>query len=578
MKKIISIILTAIVTCSFFIHPVMADELPSGSKTENTGQEIEAFVEKHQSTTAGMAVSVFTANEEIYTNYFGFTDKETKISTDENSVFEWGSATKLLVWTSIMQLYEQKKIDLDEDVRTYLPDEFMTNLKFSTPVTIKNLMNHNAGFQEMPYDLFTEAGNNFRSLDDALKKYEPEQVFEPGTVTAYSNWGVALAGYIVELVSGRKFYEYVNENIFKVLEMKHSSLKPDYSDNEFVRNQWEKLRCYTTRGKLMKKSHYYISLYPAGSCASTLNDFFTFAQALLKKDSKLFKSQETHDLLFEPTSTYSGTDIPQNCHGLWMLPFNKQVFGHGGNTAGCSSYVLVQPESGIGAVVMTNQSGESTYNGKMMDIIFGKYNYENYFSEPKPSPSGFFKSARTVLKGRLKLYSASFLAFPNDNTENFYVWNQEDNIVSMPYSDFISIPTTKLILELSLLILFVVAVIMWITMLLIKFIQKLMKKEKRPLGKWAASSMLIQLLLPVSIIYLAISAFGYRPSESYLWIFRFIAALLIILIVMFVYGLFKTIKTQMKKRTRAFCILTLFTLAVSISNIIYWNMFMFWEY
>ena len=94
----------------------------AAGNTENIGREIEQFVSEHEKTTAGMAVTVFDSEKELYSGCFGFTDIEQGIKTDPNSVFEWGSTTKLLVWSSVMQLYEQGKIDLDTDIRQYLPE------------------------------------------------------------------------------------------------------------------------------------------------------------------------------------------------------------------------------------------------------------------------------------------------------------------------------------------------------------------------------------------------------------------------------------------------------------------------
>lgn len=80
-------------------------------------------LKKHADTTAGLAVSVFTSKEDV-TQYAGYTDMEKKIKTDETSVFEWGSTTKLLVFLSVMQQLEQNNLDLDTDIRTYLPKDF----------------------------------------------------------------------------------------------------------------------------------------------------------------------------------------------------------------------------------------------------------------------------------------------------------------------------------------------------------------------------------------------------------------------------------------------------------------------
>ena len=89
-----------------FTEVQAAVALPSGSNSEDIGAQIEAYVEEHEETTAGMSVSVFHGQETLYTGYFGYADKEQGIPLTEESVVEWGSATKLFVWVSVMQLWE----------------------------------------------------------------------------------------------------------------------------------------------------------------------------------------------------------------------------------------------------------------------------------------------------------------------------------------------------------------------------------------------------------------------------------------------------------------------------------------
>ena len=146
------------------------DLLPSGVRTADLEEEIAQFVVDHNDTTAGMAVAVFNQDEELLRKYYGYIDVEKQIIADENAVFEWGSATKLLVWVSVMQLYEQGKLDFNADIQEYLPENFLTNLKYDTPVTMLHLMNHNAGFQEVYPDLMTKDINAFADFEEALDR------------------------------------------------------------------------------------------------------------------------------------------------------------------------------------------------------------------------------------------------------------------------------------------------------------------------------------------------------------------------------------------------------------------------
>ena len=578
-KYIVSVIVLCILC--ILINPIINASAMT-TDINNVDKSIEKFADEHSDTTAGMAVSIFNADEDIYSGYFGYIDKENSIEVDENSVFEWGSATKLLVWTSVMQLYEQGLIDLEADVKGYLPDNFFKNLRFDKPITMINLMNHNAGFQETVYNVFIKRDNidNMKPLGELLSEYQPEQIFEPGTVTAYSNWGVAVAGYIVERITDKPFYEYVNENIFDPLGMDKSSLKPGFDDNEFVKEQWEKLVCYTTDVEEIPSAKCYVGMYPAGSCTSTLNDCRIFAQALMTGDSRIFKSAETYRLFLTPSSTYvyNNTEIPRNCHGMWMVPFENPVYGHGGNTAGCSSYILIDPQNDIGAVVMTNQSGETVYNEEMMELVFGKYDPTNYFGETPDRPSGIYKPGRTILKGGLKPYSLSFISFEDEDDEDeFAVEDKASGNVQAPYGDYTKSSIAVFIMETGLCILWILSILACIVMLIIKLVQKIRKKDKRPLGIWAVLSMMTELLIIAAFAFVVISALTYGTmAESFFWAFYIIFALTIITLLMIIIGTVGLIKTEMKKGTRAFNIVTLCTLVICTVNVLYWNLFAFW--
>lgn len=171
-------------------------------------------------------------------------------------------------------------------------------------------MNHKAGFQDT-YFIQTPNASDIKSLEEALQTRQPKQVYEPGEHTAYSNWSAALAAYIVQRISGMDYVDYVHKNIFEPLNMKHSSISPIYADNDWVRSERLKLKCYDTEGEIIDGvGMYYIHLYPAGSAAGTINDLKTFAQAIMpneKNPSPLFKKQSTLEEIYKATSFYGCT-------------------------------------------------------------------------------------------------------------------------------------------------------------------------------------------------------------------------------------------------------------------------------
>ncbi|MCI5621616.1 MAG: beta-lactamase family protein [Lachnospiraceae bacterium] len=556
--------------------------LPSGLNGDQLEEEIDSFVEEHEDTTAGMAVAVFDNSGELVKSYYGYVDKENQIPVEAESVFEWGSTTKLLVWVSVMQLYEQGELDLNEDIRTYLPEGFLTNLSYDTPVTMTNLMNHNAGFQEVYTDLFVKDLSGISSLEDVLKVHQPEQIYEPGTVAAYSNWGVALAAYVVENVSGMSFSDYVHQNIFEPLGMEHSAVYMDLSDNSWVQEKRQELQCYTTTGELIPDCYYYITMYPAGMCTSTLDDFETFARALLDENCVLFEKSETRAEMFTPTAYFGDTDIPSNCHGFWMIPFGVQTLGHGGNTAGCSSYLLLDLEDGIGAVVMTNQSGESIYNSEMMGLIFGSYDRSNYTAENE-LPSGIYRPGRTVRKGPFKILSMSYCTVEEDEAMLWMV-DEIDGLQKVVYSygDYLEMPTAVMVLELGLVLLWLAAFLFSLISLLVRLIafivRKIRKKEAavNHLRKWSMVAALLQIVSMILLVASIVCVSAYLRWNTYFWIFVVFGILTIAMIVMSVYGIVKNRGKQLEIRQKVFHVFTIGFLVVTIANILYWNLFMFW--
>lgn len=208
------------------------ETLPSGLPVTSLATEIETFVADHQATTAGVNIAVFTVDDVLYRNAFGHADRDRSRPLSTDDVMEWGSITKLLTWVSVMQLEEAGKIDLDTDVRDYLPVDFTIGLKYKQPVTLSNLMNHQGGFGDKIMGTIVMVTPDYPAytLPEALLRYEPEQLYQPGQISAYSNWGAALAAYTVEMISGIPFADYVHQNIFKPLNMNDTGLLPDLSD------------------------------------------------------------------------------------------------------------------------------------------------------------------------------------------------------------------------------------------------------------------------------------------------------------------------------------------------------------
>ena len=569
---------------------------PSGATYSEIGALIEDYVDEHKETTVGMSVAVYDENGTIYKNAFGYANKENGNKVEEDTVFEWGSVSKSFIWISAMQLVEQGRLDLEEDIRTYLPDGFLTNLTFDKKITMLDLMNHQAGFQEMYIGLMTSDENKVVSLEEALSKHQPKQVYEPGTVTAYSNWGAALAAYIVQNISKMDYVDYVHEHIFEPLGMEHTSIGATFEDNTWVKQQREKLAGYDINGeKIPGKGISYCILYPAGSATGTIDDFLTFAQAITPNKNTscpLFEKQETMETMYTATSYYGDSNVPNNYHGLFANQLGVETLGHGGNTMHCSSVLLFNPDCGIGMVVMTNQAHEQVYNYDMYELIFGKFTDSELVKIERQVPQGFISMARTVKEGPLSFMGAvGFTSYSDEDLNSW--WYQDGDYIYGGYGDCF-IDTRETITNLICVLFFVVAggygIITLIGGGLIcspiqKAIQRRKGNEKKhPFRKWnyCLSGILATILIDFIVMFLrlnngAISG-DMGSAVSYIVQTGIIAIMAVVLIAGLIFGMFQWYKkgiVDTKVEKIKYCV-TAFLSICMIVAIVKFDMYQFW--
>lgn len=570
-QGLFKVIITIALACQFAIQMSITT---FAEATDNIGTQIDEFVNEHSDTTAGMSVSVFDKDNAVYNGYYGYSDIENKVSVDEDTVMEWGSASKLLIWVSVMQLKEQGLIDLETDVKKYLSDAFVQKLHYTKTVTMLDLMNHKAGFEERITGLFTGAPDRLMSLEDMLIATEPRQIYEPGTVCAYSNWGTCLAGYVVSCISGMTYEDYVHENIFKPLGMERTAILPDSSDNEWVKAKRQALKIYTADATEIKPNISYINAYPAGACMSDMADFRKFAMALLDENTILFNSTDTYKELFTPTAYFGETNIGSNYHGFWGLEFfGDHVIGHHGNTAGCSSALLLDIEKGIGMTVMTNQANEQCYNYEMPEIIFGKYDGET------TDYVGLVQNSRSIFSGPLKAYSLmNVIPLTYENTQGVLSVrtdkNGPDRLVQ-PYGDYLIINGSSIVPACIFAILYLIALAAS-ALLLITGLFRIVKHKNEALSAWHIVSPAMQ-LVPAIILGLMIPtffSFHQWSMLSYKIGIGIICAILIANVPFIIYEL-RNILTKNSPKFRA--LVTVFTLFFSSLGITYWNLFQFWK-
>src|SRR5262252_2085156 len=178
---------------------------------------------------AGAVVVVVKNGSTLFARGYGYADVESRRPmTADKTLVRPGSISKLFTGIVVMQLVEQGKIDLDRDVNDYLDFHIPTPME-GVPVTLRRLMTHRAGFEEHIKGLFS-ANRVPQPLGHWLARSLPPRLFPAGDVPAYSNYGMALAGYIVERAAGKPYADYVAEHVLLPLGMVHATFRQPLPD------------------------------------------------------------------------------------------------------------------------------------------------------------------------------------------------------------------------------------------------------------------------------------------------------------------------------------------------------------
>ncbi len=339
-----------------------ADEaLPAkGSGThEMTPADIEAFLdgivplELARQDIGGAVITIVKDGKPFFAKGYGYSNvKEQKPVSPSETLFRPGSISKLFTWTAVMQLVEQGKLDLNRDVNEYL--DFKIPDAFGQPITLTNILTHTAGFEEQVKDLITFEPKS-PDLGQYLKTHIPSRIFPPGKVPAYSNYATALAGYIVQRISGEPFEQYISEHIFEPLGMTHSTflqpLPPELVP--FMSEGYELASGEPKRFEIIPAG-------PAGALSSSGDDMAKFMLAHLQQgrlgDAQILKP-ETVKLMHSPLF---GLDPAANsmAHGFYEESRNgHRIIGHGGDTIYFHSDLHLVQDAGLGFFISFNSAG-----------------------------------------------------------------------------------------------------------------------------------------------------------------------------------------------------------------------------
>lgn len=383
--------------------------VPSGMPDSQVENKVDTILGKYvgeKKVIPGAAVAIVKDGEVLLEKGYGFADIEDQVEVDpEKTVFEAASISKLYTWSAVMQLVEEGEINLKKDIRHYLPDNYLKR-EFSDAITMNNLMDHTAGFEDKAENLLTEDPDKVIPLETYLSKgnNQPKQVFRPGAVTAYSNFGASLAGYIVENISEVSFADYMQKNIIDKLEMTHSSFKTDYSQLPEITEY--KSTGYSKEGRDFTPMNWaYVNDAPAGALNTTVHDMAKFSLAQLNADDyQLFNQTDTLEDMHKQTSEDGNT-----AHGFWEREINgHHILQHGGNSTGFTTQMYLVPEEDFGLILLMNVSDEmSAIRSDLVEAFIGeeKHSAIDETKSGEEKVEGTYRMARGMYSNFQKMLS-----------------------------------------------------------------------------------------------------------------------------------------------------------------------------
>ena len=321
----------------------------------------------------GLSLGLYYNQEEFFHN-FGTIEIGNNISPTQNTIYEIGSITKTFTGILLAHAVLEDKINLNDDIRPYLNNDY-DNLRYDKfPIRIINLANHTSGLPEdiVPKEFFSLNNPTFYDIIDMFEEdsgsiflrdlHDIEIDTLPGSKVQYSNTGMIILGIILENVYSSKYSDLIDKYFTLPFGMKNTKTVFYKSETDNYTKGYDKT------GNIMPHITFQIA-GAAGGLKSTTSDMIRYIRANLNTDD------ETILLSHKSTISLNGQEI-----GLgWQIRHDlsgEKVLWHDGGEPGFSSYVAIIPTKDIGIICFTNQRGRQnqleTLSESIIKDIFKK--------------------------------------------------------------------------------------------------------------------------------------------------------------------------------------------------------------
>jgi len=352
-------------------------------------EDLARFVRKgmEDSQTVGADLCAVKGRRIVWNAAFGYADIESDLPRTTETIQNIASISKTITATAVMQLVEQKRVDLDEDIDRYLPFSIRNPRHPDAPITIRHLLTHTSSTRDgSAYGNSYACGDPTIALRDWIEScltptgvnYDPSRNFiprAPGSTHVYSNTGYGVLGVLVETVTGQTFAEYSRKHVLDPAGIQAAGWYLNDIDIETHATPYVYLEAGDTvsrglgRRPIPKEGHAPLCLYsfpnlPDGLLRTNAHSYGRFLGeciAALQEDSSALLRRSTVTQMLHPYATPRNRDSLEAMQGLaWYGshdPEGRILWGHSGGDPGVSTLTLFDPKDGVGAAIFANGPG-----------------------------------------------------------------------------------------------------------------------------------------------------------------------------------------------------------------------------
>lgn len=341
---------------------------------------MHTIMDEHRA--AGAVISIIQDGSLLFQRGYGYANIADSVEADpQETLFRIGSVSKLFTWIAVLQQVEAGRLDLDRDVNEYL-ESFKIPDRFEKPVTLRSLLSHTPGFEDVLLKLLMREDDDIPSLEEYLKRYMPRRVTPPLEIAAYSNYGSGLAQYLVEKVTGQPFETYADQHILEPLGMESTSFSQPLPGP--LANRMATGYSFSD-GAFREEGFEIVPMTGAGGASTTAADMVRFMDMLLnygQRDTIRIMDSLSVAKMKTPVLTHAPGMNPA-LHGFMdTSPGHVKVIGHGGNTFLFHSQLALLPDHNTGLFVSFSGNDAGLAYSKVMKHFIKRY----YPAEDPPPP------------------------------------------------------------------------------------------------------------------------------------------------------------------------------------------------